>query len=236
MNPVSQPPVGRMALAVRAVALVAVAVGAGWLAGDWFHPSAPPPLSPPRLAPAATPVVAGKPFIVRHRPAESSATVAAQEPPPAPMHPTVENGREYRPVSFRKLAGFDCPIAADEVSTLPAGLIPPEIRALDDRLVEVVGFMVPLETEGVKVKSFALVKDRMLCCFGVIPRLNEWILVRMREGAAANYFPDQPVRLLGRLAVGPYVADGSVLGLYSMEGDNLHGPRRQPPVRTADGG
>lgn len=236
MSPAPQPHVSRAALAVRAAALIAVAVGAGALAVDWFRPAPSPSLSAPQPAPAATPVVAGKPFIVRHRPTESSATVAAQEPPPAPIHPTVENGREYRPVSFRKLAGFPCPGAADDATTLPAGLIPAEIGALNNQLVEVVGFMVPIETEGARVKSFALVKDRMLCCFGVIPKLNEWILVQMRDASTASYYPDQPVRVLGRLAVGGHTAGGSVLSIYRMEGDNLHGPRRPPLARGAAGG
>ncbi|MCX7718924.1 MAG: DUF3299 domain-containing protein [Candidatus Sumerlaeaceae bacterium] len=235
MSPASQPGISRTALALRWVALLAVAVAAGVLAMDWFRPvPVPQHFSVP--PPATTPPAAGKPFLVRHRPAESSATVAAQEPPPASFHPTVENGREYQPVSFRKLAGFPCPVAADEATTLPAGLIPPEIQALHGQQVEVIGFMVPLETEGAKVKSFALVKDRMLCCFGVIPKLNEWILVQMRDGASANYFPDQPVRVLGRLDVGEYSAGESVLGLYRMEADNLHGPRRQPVPRPPGGG
>jgi hypothetical protein len=58
----------------------------------------------------------------------------------------------------------------------------------------------------------------------------------VRDEAAANYFPDQPVRVLGRLRVGGYSADGSILGLYRMEGDNLYGPRRQSPVAPAAGG
>jgi hypothetical protein len=236
MSADSQPGIGRSALILRVAALMAVAVGAGFLAVDWFRPPAPPapPMSPP--APAVTPIVAGKPLLVRHRPAQSSATIATEPPPPASVHPTIENGREYRPVSFRKLAGFPCPANADGTTPLPADLIPPDIRALNGQFVEVIGFMVPIETEGTNIKSFALVKNRMLCCFGVIPKLNEWIFVHMREGAAAGYYPDQPVRVLGRLTVGSDAGGEGITGIYRMEGDNLYSPRRPSPAGQSAGG
>ena len=60
-----------------------------------------------------------------------------------------------------------------------------------------------------------------MCCFGTVPKINEWISIKMEDGAEP--IMDQAVTLMGQLKVGE---DGERLprGYYEMLGDKMIGP------------
>jgi hypothetical protein len=61
-----------------------------------------------------------------------------------------------------------------------------------------------------------LLNNQMGCCFGVLPRVNEFIYVEMPEGKSTKYLTDIPLRVTGRLEV---VDLNLVGGIYSMTAD-----------------
>ena len=80
--------------------------------------------------------------------------------------------------------------------------------------------MVPVKREGSLVREFMLVSSPMLCCFGMMPRVNEWVTVRM---VAKGLAPVQevPLTLYGTLRVGETCENGFLVGLDQLDGERL---------------
>ena len=135
--------------------------------------------------------------------------VTAATAPQAATTASVPRSSEYLPVSFHQLAGF----RYDSTTTS----IPETIRQLDRKQVSISGFMVPLDLdEKGKVRSFLLVKNQMLCCFGIFPGITDYIGVSGAQGFSTDYVTDQPVTVRGTLRVGEVRKEGELLGLYLM--------------------
>lgn len=80
--------------------------------------------------------------------------------------------------------------------------IPKSILGLNGQKVRIAGFMIPVDTDKDSVSSFILVQSRMNCCFGVVPRLNQWIFVTMEKGKTTGWTMDIPLMVYGTLGVG----------------------------------
>jgi hypothetical protein len=132
-------------------------------------------------------------------------------------------------VSFDQLASFDYgmpePPTEEESGEVPGEeeRIPASIRSLDGRLVGVKGFMLPTRLEGGLTTEFLLMRDQSMCCFGVIPQINEWVEVIM-DGRGVRPLMDQPVTVFGRMQVGATYENGVLVGIYRMVGEDLAGP------------
>lgn len=130
----------------------------------------------------------------------------------------------YEKVGFDRLASYvyEAPEADPAKPDAPppsgASQIPDKIKALDQQKVAVSGFMLPVKMEGGLVKEFLLVKDPMMCCYGVMPKLNEWIVVKM-TGTGVKPLMDVPITFEGKLRVGEMYENGYLTGLYLLEGD-----------------
>jgi hypothetical protein len=132
---------------------------------------------------------------------------------------------DFLEVSFEALASFEFDVpddpaapAAENGSQIPAG-----IRALDQKRVALKGFMLPLKVEGGLVTELLLMRDQSMCCFGTVPRINEWVSVQMApKGIRA--IMDQPVTIFGKLHVGEMRENGYLVGIYKMEGQTMTGP------------
>ncbi len=162
----------------------------------------------------ATPV-RGKPFREERVPEGAMLGDVAGMPDAAPElapaeRPTAAAGEEI--LTFDELAAYEYEpgTAHDD--------IPPEIAALDGKDAAVEGFMWALEFESGGAKRFLLLKDPLACCFAVVPRLNEWIEVRMEQGAVAQYVPHVPAVIRGTLHVREEKKEGVVTGIYRMTG------------------
>ena len=135
----------------------------------------------------------------------------------------------YTPVSFTLLARFILDIP-EPGSTPKTGdkqtwdtikpQIPEEVLALDEMKIAITGFMLPTIMEKGLATEFLLMRNQNACCFGMIPRVNEFIVVKM---AAHGVKPvmDQPVNVAGTLRLKPLVQDGSLLNLYEMAGGRV---------------
>ncbi len=131
---------------------------------------------------------------------------------------------DYERVGFDRLASFTFtppeadPAKPDAPPPSGASQIPEKVKALDLQKVAVTGFMLPVKMEGSLVKEFLLVKDPMMCCYGVMPKLNEWIVVKM-VGAGVKPLMDTPITFEGKLHVGEMYENGYLTGLYLLDGD-----------------
>lgn len=138
----------------------------------------------------------------------------------ATTSPVVSGG--YQAIGFDILGGYEYPedgVAATS-DTVAKNLIPDRIRALDGRRVQVEGFMIPLDSSDGKVSTFLLQGNQMQCCYGVPPRINEVVLVRTKQ-AGFTYTADSPVKVQGTLHVGEVRDQGSLMGLYALDADEI---------------
>ena len=172
-------------------------------------------------------------------PADEAPLVAATEPPPNLVElvqpiveardallPEVIDG--YEGVSFDKLASFAYEVPLDpvtnkvELAKLNAQ-IPARIKSLDKKLVAIRGFMLPLKVENGLVTELLIMRDQSMCCFGTVPKINEWINIRM-AGDGVQPIMDQSITLMGQLKVGEVLENDYLVGIYEMEGDKMIGP------------
>ena len=115
----------------------------------------------------------------------------------------VENGATK--VSFKFLGGFDYS---------PEKAIPEPVMVLNGEIVQVTGYMLPVDFDDGRVNSFLLMNSRLACCFGVMPRENEFIYVEMPEGMTTKFMTDIPINVAGKLEIG----EGNLVGsLYTID-------------------
>jgi hypothetical protein len=138
--------------------------------------------------------------------------------------PEVENG--YLRLGFDKLGSykFVAPAfdpAADPNKPLPTGeeQIPDYVKAWNGRKAIVTGFMLPTKMANGLVTEFLLVKDPMMCCYGVVPAMNEWVVVHMPKGTKP--LMDVPISFYGELKIGAIFENGYLSGIYLLDGEKM---------------
>jgi hypothetical protein len=151
-----------------------------------------------------------------------AATLAAAAPA-APAEAKRPKPGAYPRVGFDRLTAFEYPMPGPRPPGTPApepGRIPPDIRALDGRRLGVTGYMLPIRMEGELVREFALLSNPLACCYGQVPRANEWIIVTM-TGPAVPAIQHVPLTFEGTLHVGEIYENGIFNGLYRLDGERL---------------
>lgn len=95
--------------------------------------------------------------------------------------------------------------------------IPPAIKKWSGARVILTGFMLPTTFSGGKTTEFLLMANLMLCCYATVPKVNDWVLVRIPEGT--EVVQDQPITFRGRFHVGAQIDDGILTAVYEMDAD-----------------
>ena len=115
---------------------------------------------------------------------------------------------DYLSISFDKLASFEYTMpedltepVADEEGQVYKEQIPASIKALNDKPISLKGFMLPLKVEKGSVTEMLIMRDQSMCCYGTVPKINEWVSVRMEEEGVKPVM-DEPVTIYGTLKVG----------------------------------
>jgi len=129
-------------------------------------------------------------------------------------------------LGFDVLGGFKYTLPPDAAGDQAAKLavqaakdIPANIQQFDGKRALVTGFMLPVKMEegtGL-VTDFLLVRDPMMCCYGVVPDPNDWVVVHMEKAVPATQ--DIPLSFEGTLHVGPIYDNGYLTGIYRLEGE-----------------
>jgi hypothetical protein len=153
------------------------------------------------------------------------ATDAPVEYPP--LKSPTEKIDGHLEVGFEFLGGYDFKLtkqqaaafAANDHSALAAvnAQIPELVRKLDGQKVLVRGFMLPMKMDGTLTTEFLLVANSMLCCYGVVPPMNQWITVKMTKGGLKPQ-QDVPLEIFGTFRVEPRIENGALSAIYHLEG------------------
>ena len=152
------------------------------------------------------------------------AVPALSAAPVAVPAPEVENG--YLKLGFEQLASYTFnppafdPLAAPNVKP-PSGeeQIPGMVKGWDGKKAVITGYMVPVKMDKGLVTEFLLMRNTMSCCFGGVPNMNEWVIVKMKKGVQP--LMDLPISFFGTLKVGAMFENGDMTGLYELEGERM---------------
>ncbi len=152
----------------------------------------------------------------------AAALLAARAGAAPTAAPESEHG--YLRLGFDRLGSFKFvtpPFDATAEATPATGeeQIPAEVREWSGQKAIVTGFMLPTKMDNGLVMEFLLVKDPMMCCYGVVPNMNEWIVVKMAKGVRP--LMDVPLSFYGRLKVGAMFENGYMTGIYLLEGERM---------------
>ena len=143
---------------------------------------------------------------------------------PAVPTPQVENG--YLKLGFEQLASYQFnppPFdpAANPNAKPPTGeeQIPPVVKSWNGKKAIITGYMVPVKMDKGLVTEFLLMRNTMSCCYGGVPNMNEWVIVKMKKGVQPMM--DVPVAFYGELKVGAMFENGYMTGLYELDGEKM---------------
>jgi hypothetical protein len=144
---------------------------------------------------------------------------------------TLPDANGYLSVSFDKLASFEYQMpedltapVADEEGTVYKEQIPADIKALNAKNISLKGFMLPLKVEKGLVTEMLIMRDQSMCCYGTVPKINEWVSVRMDEQGVKPIM-DEAVTIYGTLQVGEVLENGYLVGIYEMAGQKMDEPQ-----------
>ena len=139
--------------------------------------------------------------------------------------PEVVNG--YLKLGFDRLASYKfTPPAYDPASKpdvpIPSveNQIPDAVKKYDGQKAIITGFMLPVKMDGQLVTEFLLVRDPMMCCYGVTPQMNEWVVVKMVKGGV-HPLMDVPISFYGLIRVKEMFENGYMTGIYLLEGERM---------------
>ena len=178
--------------------------------------------------------IRGQPIADLHRRSNSSSTSSLA----TVIGPTATGGQpvdhhEPSPVlhevdgvvelGFDTLASYAYPTSNDQMTAdapLSPSPIPEHILRLDGRTTAIKGFMLPMKLQNGLATELLLMRDQSMCCFGVLPEINEWVNVKM-IGRGVKPVQDQPVTILGTFQVGEIYEHGYLVSVYSLQGKGM---------------
>lgn len=136
----------------------------------------------------------------------------------------------YFPLGFDKLGSFKFDPGEDLLNPQTNSVvrtadteIPDAVKAFNNKRVSVRGFMLPLKVEGGLVSELLLMRDQSMCCYGVVPKINEWISVKM-TGKGVKAIMDQAVTFHGSIHIGEMRENGYLVGIYRLDGERMDLP------------
>lgn len=137
------------------------------------------------------------------------------------------NDGDFMTVGFDKLSAFKYDVPEDtpdaKPNTDPDKQIPETVKAFDGKRVSLKGFMLPLKVEQGLVTELLIMRDQSMCCYGTVPKINEWVSVKMTSKGVKPVM-DQAVTMQGKLKVGAIRENGYLVGIYQMDGESMAGP------------
>jgi len=136
--------------------------------------------------------------------------------------PEVVDG--FLKLDFYWLSSFDFVRPAPDAPPGPGGKqatgeeqIPAGIKKWNGARAVLTGFMVPVNFRDGKTTQFLLMANLMLCCYGTVPKVNDWVLVSIPGGT--EVVQDRLMSFRGTFHVGARIDDGILTAVYEMDAD-----------------
>lgn len=164
------------------------------------------------------------------KPAAATPAATALSPEAASAAPVSNKHSEYQRITLGLLGSFryeypDPTYLESEEDPSKLKLkdqFPPNLKALHGKKVSIMGYIMPIDVdEEWRVKTLTLVRDQMVCCFGNVPEINEWVYVRLKTPQRADQLIDVPVIVFGTLEVGEEIKFGTLANVYRIEADRV---------------
>lgn len=179
---------------------------------------------PPRGEPIKPLAPKGQPIKPLDPAAAKPAAPAATVPTPAPA----ETKSNELSVGFDKLSAFKYEVPDENPDSPfskgkdPDTQIPDSVKEISGKRVSLKGFMLPLKVEQGLVTELLIMRDQSMCCFGTVPKINEWVSVKM-TGKGVKPVMDQAITMVGTLKIGAIRENGYLVGIYQMDGERMDG-------------
>ncbi|MEO7300359.1 MAG: DUF3299 domain-containing protein [Verrucomicrobiota bacterium] len=167
--------------------------------------------------------IRGKPIVIGSKQSTNVSNVPRSVP-------VLKAETDYTTVGFDKLSNFTFAVPEGiqptnaTANTNSATQIPADVKAFDQKKVALKGFMLPLKVDDGVVTEMLIMKDQSMCCYGAVPRINDWVSVKMKKGGVKSIM-DQPVTLYGKLHVGEMLENGYLVGIYELDGEKMDEPK-----------
>jgi hypothetical protein len=151
--------------------------------------------------------------------AVSGGPAAAQLLIPAPE---VDGG--YLKLGFDRLSSYK--FVAPEYDPLanpkaqpPTGeeQIPPAVKGWSGKKAIITGFMLPTKLDNGRAVEFLLMANQMACCYGTVPNMNDWVIVKIPKGVPI--IQDVPISFRGLFRVSATFESGYMTGIYELEAE-----------------
>ena len=129
----------------------------------------------------------------------------------------------YHPTSFTELARFF--ITPEQFTNAPTRWeelrkkIPEDVLALNGKKVALAGFTLPIALKDGRATEFLLLRSQAACCFGMVPRVNELVMVKMAPPGMKPIL-DVPVVVGGTLSV-KWIGEDQLTAIYEMQADKV---------------
>lgn len=162
------------------------------------------------------------------RPPATASTSPAKDAavPPPPLVSAKQSPDGYWHVGFEELASFFLPVPSPEAqeSADLTEKIPAAIKELDRKPVCIAGYMLPIKLENGLATEFLIIRSPLVCCYGVAPRMNEWVLATMKPPGAKSQM-DVPLDFYGALRVGAVFEQKMLVGIYRLDCEKISSRR-----------
>jgi hypothetical protein len=136
--------------------------------------------------------------------------------------PEVDNG--YLKLGFDRLSGYkfvapEYDPLANPKATPPTGedQIPSAVKDWNGRKAIVTGFMLPTKLDSGRAVEFLLMANQMACCYGTVPNMNDWVIVRIPGGVPITQ--DVPISFRGTFKVSATFESGYMTGIYQLDAE-----------------
>jgi hypothetical protein len=141
-----------------------------------------------------------------------------------PQIPAPEMDGAYLKLGFDRLSGYkfvapDYDPVANPKATPPTGeeQIPAIVKSWNGKKAVVTGFMLPTKLDNGKAVEFLLMANQMACCYGTVPNMNDWIIVKSPKGVPITQ--DVPISFRGTFTVSPTFESGYMTGIYELSAE-----------------
>lgn len=161
----------------------------------------------------------------------------AQNQHGADIQTLTRNKIDYTVVPFSSLMfGYEPPFDVEHPDgTVTKGSkirksIPSEIQQLNGKKVAIKGFVLPIESDGLSVKTFLLADQLVSCLFCAMLGYDQWIkseTVNPKGIALTDDQMEELVIVFGTLEIGEEMVDGQLLSFYRLKTDSFEPVRKK---------